>query len=183
MKKKEEISNYTIKFTIKYQTFPGQNIYIYGGIDELGSWKRNVFKLKWTEGHIWKGSLNLSRVVNNFEYKFVCATDDQSYKRWEEGENRIFEFDKKLLNAKNKIKLECRWEIFTMEFNIYYPLKNDYEYMQIIGGAKGIGNWLLENGVPCRMRLSEPKTIGRINIFYFSFLSLCINTMKYFFSF
>lgn len=165
MIKQEEISNYTVKFSLNYQTSPGQNIYILGNIDQLGSWKRNVFKLKWSEGHIWKGSLNLSRSVNTFEYKFVCASDDQSYKRWEEGINRVFEYDRGLLNAKNKIKLDCKWEKFIMEFNIYYPLKNDYENMHIVGGAKAIGNWLLDNGLPCKMKLSEPKSIGRKHYF------------------
>jgi Starch binding domain len=157
----EAISNYTIKFTIKYQTNPGQNIYIYGNIDQLGSWKRNVCKLKWTEGHIWKGKINLNMMINSFEYKFVCASDDQSYKRWEDGINRVFIFDRSMLNEKKKIVLDCKWETFMMEFNIYYPLKNDCEYMQIVGGTKGIGNWLLDGGVPCRMKLSEPKQMGR----------------------
>jgi len=159
--KYEEIKEYIIKFRIKYQTTPGQNIFIIGNIDQLGNWKKNIFKLKWTEGHIWKGKLVLNEKISNFEYKFVCLSDDQSFKRWEEGCNRIFEFDRKLLSEKGSINLDCKWETFTVEFNIYYPLKNDYEYMQIVGGAKGIGNWLLDNGQPCKMKLSEPKTIGR----------------------
>lgn len=165
-KKTEESNDYTVKFSIKYQTSPGQNIYVLGNLDQLGNWRRNVFKLKWTEGHIWKGKLNLSKNISSFDYKFVCASDDQSYKRWEEGLNRVFEFEKKLLNLKNQIKIDCKWEMFLVEFNIYYPLKNDYEFMQLVGGAKGIGNWLLDNGQPCKMKLSEPKTIGRN---YFSF--------------
>jgi len=157
---KATLEEFSVKFSINYKTSLGQNIYVLGNIDNLGCWKRNIFKLKWNEGHNWEGKLTLSTEITNFEYKFVCSTNDQSYRRWEEGPNRVFVFDRSLLNEKNEIKLDCKWETYMIEFNIYYPLKNDYEYMQIVGGSKGIGNWLLDNGVPCRMRLSEPKTIG-----------------------
>ena len=163
------ILNYTVKFTLKYQTSPGQNIYVYGGIQELGNWKKNVFKLKWSAGHVWKGNLNLNTSIKNFQYKFVCASEDQIYKRWEEGINRVFEYNSKLLNAKNKIKLDCKWESFIFEYNIYYPLRNDCEYLQIVGGCPGIGNWLLDSFLPCKMKLSEPKEIGRKFIFLFFF--------------
>jgi hypothetical protein len=159
--KNQEISNtYKIRFSIRYETSPGQNIYIFGNLDELGNWKKNTFKLKWSEGHIWKGTLELNKEIKSFEYKFVCLAENQSYKRWEEGFNRIFLYDEKLLIANSLIKMDCKWESFLLEFNIYYPLKNDCEYMQLVGGAKGIGNWLNDKGVPCKMKLSDPKQLG-----------------------
>lgn len=177
----EELIEYAVKFKIKYQTTPGQNLYIYGNLDQLGNWEKNVFKLKWAEGHFWKGKLCLPKNIQSFEYKFVCATEDQSFKRWEQGSNRVFEFDRKLLNQKKQIKLDCKWEAFLLEFNIYYPLNNNFEYMQIVGGAKVLGNWLLENGLPCKMRLSEPKTIGRKMFFVFKIYAFYIYLGNFFF--
>ena len=145
-----------IKFSIKYQTSPGQNMYVLGNINELGNWKENKFKLKWTEGHIWKGKLELPMKVSTFTFKFVCISDDNRYKRWEEGPDRIF--NNKL--GENLVKLDCVWEHFSISFNIYYPLNNEMEYFQIIGGPKEIGNWFREGGQPVKMNLTEPKTIG-----------------------
>ena len=158
--------NYTVKFSVNYKTSLGQNIYIYGNIDEIGNWKKNVFKLKWTEGHLWKGSLVLNNNVKNFEYKFVCATDDQSYARWEQGENRLFVFDKNLLNKKNKIEVKCSWEMFILEFNIFYPSVKENEYFQLEFCNSEAECVLLSKGVPYIMKLSEKETqIGRINFF------------------
>jgi hypothetical protein len=149
--------DYTIKFSIKYSTQPGENIYIVGNLKELGNWKENKFKLKWTEGHIWKGKLNLPSEIENFSYKFICASDKQV--RWEEGPNRIFdktqyEFSKQIIN------LDCIWEHFTISFNIFYPLANSTEYLQIIGGVSGLGSWFKDGGHPVKMILTDPKTIG-----------------------
>ena len=72
----------------------------------------------------------------------------------------VFLFEEELLNGNSIIKIDCKWESFLLEFNIYYPLINDCEYMQIVGGAKGIGNWLLNKGIPCKMKLSDPKQLG-----------------------
>lgn len=152
---------YTIKFSIKYQTSPGQNIYILGSIPELGKWKENKFKLKWNEGHIWKGKLQLPKHTSHFVFKFVCISDDNQYKRWEEGPDRIFD-KSKFDRDEEVIKLDCMWEHFSINFNIYYPLTNDTEYMQIIGGPKPLGAWFKDGGGPIKMKLSEAKTLGGI---------------------
>jgi len=164
IRRQEKTYEYTLKFSMKYQTLPGQNIYILGNLDNLGNWKNKIFKLKWTNGHIWKGELSLNRDIESFEYKFVCAEDKPGSERWEQGKNRLFLFDRKLLSPKNKIKLDCVWEKFVINFNLYYPLKNDSEKMQITGEVNELGNWSLDNNLFCNMRLSEPKTIkGEFN--------------------
>ena len=154
-------NEYEIKFSIKYQTNPGQNILIYGNLPQLGNWKQPVLILKWNEGHIWNGTLNLPININYFEYKFVCETSDQSFRRWEQGFNRIFLLDK-VSEQGNKIKLDCVWEHFHIRFNIYYPLKNDIDYMRIIGDPKELGSWFQNDGKAIKMNLSRIKTIGCI---------------------
>jgi hypothetical protein len=150
---------YSIKFSIKYQTSPGQNIYILGNINELGKWKENKLKLKWNEGHIWKGTLELPESINNLSYKFVCVSEDGNYKRWEEGPDRIFHRDMPGYTGLKKIRMDCMWEHFGITFHIFYPLKNESEYFQIIGRPKSLGEWFKNGGTPVKMNLSEPKTI------------------------
>jgi hypothetical protein len=153
---------YKIKFSIKYQTSPGQNIYVVGGINQLGKWKENKFKLNWTESHVWKGTLELPESIEHFTYKFVCISNDGNYKRWEEGPDRIFHRNLHCHKDENKIKMDCIWEHFGITFHIFYPLKNEFEYFQIIGRPKSLGGWFKDGGTPVKMNLSEPKTIEGI---------------------
>jgi hypothetical protein len=161
---KYENSTYSIKISIKYQTNIGQNIYIFGSLPELGNWKEKKFKLKWNEGHIWKGVLTLPKEIKTFSYKFVCLSDDGKFKRWEDGPNRIFFVEGSELKTSSsddsKYKLECIWEHFYITFNIFYPSNNESEYMQLIGEPACLGSWFKNGGLPIRMSLSEPKTIG-----------------------
>jgi hypothetical protein len=154
---------YEVKFSIKYQTSPGQNIYILGSITELGNWKESKFRLKWSEGHIWKGKLELPKDKDYFQYKFVCLSDDNKFKRWEEGPDRIFD-KRKMEQDKDRVyKLDCMWEHFSITFHIYYPLSNETEHMQIIGGPSEIGGWFKNGSSPVKMTLTEPKTIQGIS--------------------
>lgn len=43
----------TFIFKIKYETNPGEEVYILGEHRDFGNWHKSKFKLKWTEGHIW----------------------------------------------------------------------------------------------------------------------------------
>jgi hypothetical protein len=158
----DEPDEYTIKFSIKYSTQPGENIYIVGDIKELGNWKEHKLKLKWTDGHIWKAKLSLPSEVENFCFKFVCASD--KHVRWEEGPNRIF--DKTCYGLSTQtINLECIWEHFVISFNIFYPLGSSTEYMQIVGGVSALGSWFKDGRLPVKMTLTDPKTIGGKFIF------------------
>jgi hypothetical protein len=159
---------YSIKFSIKYQTKLGEIISIYGDIPELGAWKQPKFKLKWTEGHVWKGQLTLPSNIDRFQFKFVCESDDHKIQRWEEGMNRIFLMSKCSEGEikDRSIKLDCVWEHFYVVFNIYYPLENDVEYLQIVGKPKELGSWLVDGGIPAKMHLSEKKTLKSKGLIY-----------------
>lgn len=153
---------YLVKFSIKYQTSPGQNIFILGNIPELGNWKDAKFKLKWSEGHFWKGKLELPMDTDFFQFKFVCFSDDNKFKRWEEGPDRIF--DKRTIDEDKDrtYKVDCMWEHFSITFHIYYPVGNEVEHMQIIGGPQEIGGWFKNGSIPLKMSLTEPKTLQGI---------------------
>jgi hypothetical protein len=152
-------SDLTIRFTIKYQTLPGQYVAIYGSIPQLGEWKVPKLKLKWTEGHVWKGQLSVPENIENFEYKFVCESDN--HKRWEDGMNRIFLKSrcKESELKEGTVDIECVWEHFYVIFNIFYPLNNEVEYLQIVGEPKELGCWLKDDCPPARMQLSDKKTL------------------------
>ena len=50
-------------------------------------------------------------------------------------------------------------ESFTISFNIYYPLKDGFDSINIVGAPKPLGNWLRKGEEPIQMKVSEKKTI------------------------
>ena len=72
---------------VKYETKPGQEIYIYGETPDFGNWKESKFPLKWTTGHIWKGDYNMPKESKDIQFKFVCHSNNSDI--LEEGENRL----------------------------------------------------------------------------------------------
>ena len=74
-------------------------------------------------------------------YKYVVIQDGQPF-RWEEGFNRIA--DLKLLssqyNGLTTLQLNDEFNRFSVNFTMYYPLKND-QYMKINGDTPELGFW------------------------------------------
>lgn len=51
-------------------TRPGQNVVLVGSLPSLGSWSVDgALPLKWTEGHVWRASIELPANCSSFEYK------------------------------------------------------------------------------------------------------------------
>ena len=150
----------TFEFHIPYETNQGENIYILGSDPIFGNWKDKKYKLHWTENHIWKNEITIPKTTKYIKYKFVCIDKDNN-KRWEEGPNRILstQYLKGLKFKNGKYILDCMWNHFKINFNIYYPLKDKNEYMQIVGDPIGLGNWLREGEKPIKMEVSEVKEI------------------------
>ena len=150
----------TFEFQIQYETNQGENIYILGSDPIFGNWKDKKFKLHWTDNHIWKNEITIPKNTKYIKYKFVCIDNDNN-KRWENGPNRILstQYLKGLKFKNGKYILDCMWNHFKINFNIYYPLKNKNENMQIVGDPTGLGNWLREGEKPVKMEVSEVKEI------------------------
>ena len=107
-KKKKKNKKYSINriiFSIKYDSFFGEEVAVLGSISKLGFWKLDEgLHLKWNEGNIWKGEINLnSKDIKTFEFKFVVFEKDK-IKYWEEGENNIFNIDEIINNYIEKNK-------------------------------------------------------------------------------
>ena len=117
-----------ITFEINYKTKFGEEIGILGNIDYLGNWNTNkVFKLKWTNGNLWVGSIYINEdnlIDFSFEFKFILLYHNKIIK-WQSGINNIFSFNdiyQKLILQKNgkyskysykyldeELILNCKW--------------------------------------------------------------------------
>lgn len=93
----------SLSFSIHYRTCPGRTIYVCGNIPEFGLWNPYTsFPLKWSPNHQWTGTIKITPSTNSFQahYKFLEASNDFSFMRWEEISDRflnLLEFDHSLL--------------------------------------------------------------------------------------
>ena len=162
MKEKTKDNNedsYSISFYMHLETKYGQNVYVMGGIPELGNWKNKVAKMKWTANHVWKININLPSEIEYFEYKFVVSENENLI--WEKGKNRLF--SKRNFECEDNIRISGKWETFYITFLIYYPLSSPNEVLQIMGGCTSIGKWFKNGGKPVKMQLgNEERNINNV---------------------
>ena len=153
-----EFVNFLIQ--IKYETFPGEEVYIYGDSPDFGNWKYPKFKLAWSSGNIWKADYELPKSSNGIKFKFVCHS--KSGDKWEEGDNRLLSpknLNGLLKTSDGKYILDCVWNHFKINFNIHYVPTNPAAYMQVVGAPQALANWQKTNERPVRMDLVDDKEI------------------------
>jgi hypothetical protein len=92
-----------INFVINYVTSYGEEVGVIGSIPLLGNWDENkAIKLKWYNGHIWKGGIYVSSdYFRDFEFKFVILQDNK-VKKWEPGDNNVFNYNIMVNQIKNR---------------------------------------------------------------------------------
>ena len=91
--KNNKIEIESINFEIKYDTEYGEEVGILGSNSQLGNWDiNNIFYLRWNEGNIWKGNIDINKCYNDFEFKFVIVNKGK-IERWENGDNNKIYFD------------------------------------------------------------------------------------------
>ena len=106
-----------INFEINYISQFGEEVGIIGSIFPLGNWEHNrVIRLKWNNGHIWKGGIYVNNDIKNFEFKFVILQGNK-IEKWEPGENNIFNYDILLNLIKNR--RYGFYDKYNYEYNIY----------------------------------------------------------------
>lgn len=55
---------------IHIPTRPGQEVVLVGSHPQLGSWSMDdAVPLKWSDGHVWRTSIELPADCSSFEYK------------------------------------------------------------------------------------------------------------------
>ena len=74
---------YKIEFKVKYETVPGQKLYVMGSIEELGSWEQFKCCMTWTEGHYWITKDLRIKSASYFQYKYALINDKDSEVVWE----------------------------------------------------------------------------------------------------
>ena len=152
----------TFVFKMKFDTNKGENICIFGEHPLFGNWENPVFFLNWSKNNIWSGEITLPLNTPLIKYKFAVISENNKEKRWEDGPNRLLsttDTNGLPITNDNKYLLICIWNHFIINFNIYFPLKNPNDYLQIVGDPKPLSNWMLNNQPPIKMELSEEKTI------------------------
>eukprot|EP00026_Physarum_polycephalum_P023809 Phypoly_transcript_29383.p1 GENE.Phypoly_transcript_29383~~Phypoly_transcript_29383.p1 ORF type:complete len:112 (+),score=18.43 Phypoly_transcript_29383:37-372(+) len=79
-------------FTIKYNTQPGQNVFVVGSIPELGEWDiSKAKKLSWNCGNTWDINIGFDETNTHVEYKYFVQTEFCRDVNWEHLENRSTE--------------------------------------------------------------------------------------------
>ena len=114
-------SSYALKkinFVINYISSFGEEVGILGSIPLLGNWDKNrILKLKWNEGHIWKGGIYANNeTIKSFEFKFIILQENK-IKRWEPGENNVFNYNILFNQIKNKRR--GFYNKYNYDYNIY----------------------------------------------------------------
>lgn len=84
-----------VTFCVKCETALGQEVRVVGNVAALGEWDpRSAPAMQWTDGHIWKGTLELefppatSDVSIHLEYKYVLMSNNHIIS-WESCKNRV----------------------------------------------------------------------------------------------
>ena len=155
--KTDIIKDNTITFQIKlrYETLPGEEIYILGEGKDFGNWTNPNFKLYWSEGNLWTADYTISTSIEFVKFKFVVKGNNSM--KWEEGSNRLLSTRilKGLKQTKDgKYILDCIWGHFIINFNIHY-IVNNTSYMRMIGGTDALHNWMSS----VRLELDNNKKI------------------------
>ena len=71
----------------------GLQVGVVGDADVFGAWEpEDGFRLKWTEGNIWTGRVELPPGTTTLEYKLVTM-HKTGFNAWEEFGNRTLELD------------------------------------------------------------------------------------------
>jgi hypothetical protein len=82
-----------IKFSIHYQTVPGEEVRIVGAHSKLGDWdpwKAPV--LEWTNGGVWVKEIGFRKASFPVEYKYVVVNPNNGSVSWETVGNRKVEY-------------------------------------------------------------------------------------------
>ena len=77
----------SLSFSLHYKTVPGRCVFICGSPVEFGQWDPSkAFPLQWSPSNQWSGSIKLYPSSSPFHihYKYIEASSDFSFLRWEE---------------------------------------------------------------------------------------------------
>lgn len=98
-KSNEKDENFILDINLIVNTELGEEIYMVGNIPELGNWDYfRAKKLNYVKNDNWNGDLSIKK-EENIEFKFIKKNTSGII--WENGENRKYKFNKKLVETYN----------------------------------------------------------------------------------
>jgi hypothetical protein len=79
-----------VEVGVQLQTKPGQNVVLVGSHPSLGSWSLDgALPMTWSEGHVWKASIELPADSMDLEYKVrPAAVKASAATQWQWARNR-----------------------------------------------------------------------------------------------
>ena len=91
-------------FTIKFNTQPGENVYVVGNTPELGAWDvAKAKKMMWNCGNTWDIEIGFPEEAH-CQYKYFVQVEETKDIRWEKISNRdVFVYEDGLV-------IEDKWE-------------------------------------------------------------------------
>jgi len=81
-----------VRFSLKYDTVPGEEIRVVGSNQKLGDWDAHkAAPMQWCEGGSWRLEIPFRKANVPFEYKYVVYNTQNGSLRWESAGNRRVE--------------------------------------------------------------------------------------------
>eukprot|EP00878_Enallax_costatus_P007757 GHUV01008120.1.p1 GENE.GHUV01008120.1~~GHUV01008120.1.p1 ORF type:complete len:351 (+),score=112.15 GHUV01008120.1:725-1777(+) len=75
-----------VEVGVQRETRPGQWVVLVGGHPALGNWDvSHALPMTWTDGHVWKASIDLPADILDVQYKAVLCSSNKQV--WEKGDN------------------------------------------------------------------------------------------------
>lgn len=81
-----ELQPVRVRFSFRFETQPGERLWMLGDAPELGSWDMaRAVRLRWSKGHVWAAELELPP-GRHYTYKALHQRADGEW-RWQAGDN------------------------------------------------------------------------------------------------
>lgn len=158
-----------LNFELRYRTLPGQRLYVYGNLAELGSWNPDhAIAMNWHSGDNWEVFVDIPQGTSTLQYKYFVQNESggQGIIEWGDPHTKVFlEEEHALIECRDQWKEHVpafkAWtskaftdiiqrrhspptlqnpESFNLFFEVYAPLVPASYKLCLIGGD-GLGNW------------------------------------------
>lgn len=109
-KKINQVTTIEANFSVQFATIFGEKMAVVGQGAALGDWDPSrALEMFWTEGNIWRCSVQIEGDCSGVAYKYVCIRG--ALVKWEAGDNRVLDVRKgERLGSKVKVDAEDVWK-------------------------------------------------------------------------
>lgn len=146
---------FEVEFKVKYQTKPGQKLFVMGSIKELGNWEEFECGMIQIEDNCWiTANLRITQ-PSHFQYKYAVKGYGDQEVIWEQGMVRIADLAILPLIRQSKdgltkfVQLFDVWDHYTVKFGVTYPTQSfsqNKRFLRINGSRDELGTWHTDKG-------------------------------------